>query len=71
MMDRRAFVTIVGGGILAVPLAVKAQQPGKVYRIGLLASVEPPGTWWEAFLLGMREKGWLDPAELCCRASVH
>ena len=32
-MDRRAFIAIAGGSILATPLA--AQQAGKVYRIGL------------------------------------
>ena len=35
-MDRRAFVTIVGGSIFAVPLSGKAQQPPTVPRIGVL-----------------------------------
>jgi len=34
-MDRRAFITIVGGSILTVPLAVEAQPVGKVWRDGL------------------------------------
>ena len=29
MMDRRAFITLVGGNILAAPLAGGAQQPAK------------------------------------------
>jgi hypothetical protein len=41
MMDRRAFITMVGGSILAAPLAVGAQPAsGKVYRIGFLRA--PP-----------------------------
>ena len=35
-MDRRRFITMMGGSILAAPLAGKAQQTGKVYRIGFL-----------------------------------
>jgi hypothetical protein len=37
VMDRRAFITMVGASILAAPLAAEGQQPaGKVYRIGYL-----------------------------------
>jgi putative ABC transport system substrate-binding protein len=36
-MDRRKFIGTVAGGLLAAPLAVEAQQPGKVWRIGWLA----------------------------------
>ena len=36
-MDRRAFITMVGGSILAVPVIGEAQQAGKMYRIGLLS----------------------------------
>jgi ABC transporter substrate binding protein len=34
-MDRRAFITMVGGSVLAAPLAVEAQPAGKIWRIGL------------------------------------
>ena len=37
MMDRRAFITIVGGSMLALPLAGGAQQSPKVWRIGFLS----------------------------------
>jgi putative ABC transport system substrate-binding protein len=35
MMDRRAFLGALAGGLLAAPLAGEAQQTGKMWRIGL------------------------------------
>jgi hypothetical protein len=35
-MDRRTFVTLIAGTCLLEPLVVRAQQAGKVFRIGLL-----------------------------------
>ena len=42
MMDRRAFITMVGGSILAAPLAGEAQQAPKVPKVGFLG-VSPFG----------------------------
>ena len=42
MMDRRTFVTMAAGGLLAAPFAAEAQQAGKVYRIvGLWTNPSP------------------------------
>jgi putative ABC transport system substrate-binding protein len=38
MMDRRRFLLTWLAGVLAAPLAVAAQQAGKVYRIGVLSA---------------------------------
>jgi ABC-type uncharacterized transport system substrate-binding protein len=38
MMDRRAFIRIVGGSVLVAPLAAEAQPAEKVYRIGYLGN---------------------------------
>jgi len=41
MMDRRAFITMMGGSIRAAPLAGEAQTAGKVYRIGVFWTSTP------------------------------
>jgi putative ABC transport system substrate-binding protein len=41
-MDRRAFLGVIAGGLLAAPLTAEAQQAGKVWRIGLLVPGLPP-----------------------------
>jgi putative ABC transport system substrate-binding protein len=57
-MDRRTFLAGTGAMLLAAPLALEAQQPGKVYRIGSLR--------WDAdpYLMpladAMRELGWIE-----------
>ena len=63
-MDRRAFIGTLAGGLLAVPFAVRAQQVGKIYRIGFLAAGWGAGTAYlrplEAFRQGLRELGWVE-----------
>ena len=39
MIDRRAFVIIIGGSILATSLAAEAQRTEKVWQIGVLTTV--------------------------------
>ena len=60
MMDRRIFLTTVAG-LLAAPLAAKAQQAKKVWRIGYLGSSS--GTSQHlvaAFQEGLRDRGWVE-----------
>jgi ABC-type uncharacterized transport system substrate-binding protein len=61
-MDRRAFIIIVGGGIITMPLVGEAQPVPKVPRIGLLSGADPAGVMVlvEAFKLGMQELGYVE-----------
>src|SRR5215471_16971194 len=61
-MDRRAFITVVSGSILAVPIIGAAQQAGKVPRVGYLVMsplADPPSAERAAFLDGLRELGYV------------
>ncbi len=62
-MERRRFIEVIAGGLLAAPLAAEAQQAGKVYRIGILGekgSDPSEARLWQAFRLGLRERGWIE-----------
>ena len=63
-MDRRAFIGSVAGSLLAAPLSAEAQELKKP-RIGILAITRPmqypdPSPNWQAFLKGLRERGWVE-----------
>ena len=68
-MDRRTFVTLVAGTCLLEPLAVRAQQTGKVFRIGLLVPRTEPdtrrtGSTLETLRTGLRDLGWVEGKNL-------
>ena len=56
-MDRRAFIGTLTGGLLAAPLAAEAQQPEKMYRIGVVTST---AHFIAAFRQGLRELGYVE-----------
>jgi len=60
MMDRRAFITMVGGSVLAAPPAART-QPAKVPTIGVLV-VGSPGSerFWRMFRESMRDLGYVE-----------
>jgi putative ABC transport system substrate-binding protein len=67
-MDRRTFVTLVAGTCLLEPLAVRAQQSGKVFRIGLLVPRTEPERAdqiaLESLRTGLRDLGWVEGKNL-------
>jgi putative ABC transport system substrate-binding protein len=67
-MCRRTFVTLVAGTCLLGPLAVRAQQTGKVFRIGLLAPTTEPTPGGridlEVLRMGLRDLGWVEGKNL-------
>jgi putative ABC transport system substrate-binding protein len=59
VVTRRAFLSSLVGGLLAAPLAAGAQQPEKVWRIGLLSPASQ-GLGIEAFREGLRALGYVE-----------
>ena len=67
MIDRRTFLAGTGAALLAAPLAAEGQQAGKVYRVGILgekASDPSEARLWQAFRLGLRERGWIEGGDI-------
>ena len=52
----------LAGGLLAAPLAAEAQQPGKVWRVGVLLAFDSPNV--EAFRQELRKLGYVEGRNL-------
>src|SRR5262249_31634683 len=64
-LRRREFITLLGGAAAAWPLAVRAQQPGKLPTIGFLgATPSIEGQRVAAFVQRLRELAWIDGRNL-------
>ena len=61
-MRRREFIRLLGGAAAAWPVAARAQQPTKTYRIGMLELVSPAlnTPQLDAFRKGLREFGYVE-----------
>jgi putative ABC transport system substrate-binding protein len=61
-MQRREFITLLGGAATAWPLAARAQQPERMRRIGILLATTADDTefqaWVGAFLQALALLGW-------------
>jgi putative ABC transport system substrate-binding protein len=63
-MRRREFVTLLSGAVVAWPHVVRAQQPDRARRIGVLmngtATEMAPQSYVAAFIQGLRQLGWTE-----------
>src|SRR6185369_1060265 len=68
MNDRRKLLVALGASVIAVPLSSFAQQQGKVWRVGFLATRARPVSldtdYAGVFLKGMGELGYVEGKNL-------
>jgi putative tryptophan/tyrosine transport system substrate-binding protein len=65
-MERRTFLGVLAGGLLAVPVAAEAQPAARIYTVGILSLgiLERGHDWWEPFLGAMHELGYVEGRNL-------
>jgi len=63
-MRRREFITFLGGAAAAWPLAARAQQPGRVYRLGSLNQSLRTAPHQLAFYEALRNQGFIEGQNL-------
>ena len=60
MTTRRVFLGTLAGGLLAAPLTVRAQQAGKVWKVGVLAAEPADSGRADGFRQGLRAHGLVE-----------
>src|SRR5262249_20629575 len=62
IVERRTFMGLLAGGLLAAPLAAEAQSAKKVYRIGFLGAGSPfqQVHYFEKFVQGLVDLGYVE-----------
>jgi ABC-type uncharacterized transport system substrate-binding protein len=66
-MRRREFITLIGGAVVTVPLAARAQQVGEIHRIGFLGSSPDTPLFaqnYPVFLAELRKLGFTEGENL-------
>jgi putative ABC transport system substrate-binding protein len=63
-MRRREFMTLLGGVALAWPLAARAQEPGHVYRLGVLHQLPRTAAQFARLVDGLRRQGFIEGRNL-------
>src|SRR5450830_888009 len=61
-MQRRKFITLLGGAAAAWPLSVGAQQPARMRRVGMLVGFNDPDI--KAFQQELERRGWKEGSNI-------
>src|SRR5882724_1598825 len=63
-MKRRHFITLVGGAVVALPLAALAQKAGRTYRLGCLSPHPRDEPFNAVFFGNLRRAGFIEGQNL-------
>jgi len=67
-VNRREFITVVGGAMIAWPLAARGQESGRIYRVGALFASPRDAPQHVAFFDELRRLGFVDGQNLAVDA---
>ena len=70
-MRRREFITLLGGAVVAWPLAARAQRSAKVYRVAIASPTPLPPEYYHVFLEELRRLGHVEGQNSAGRALCH
>jgi putative ABC transport system substrate-binding protein len=63
-MIRREFITLLGGGAIAAPLSLLAQEPNRAYRLGILHNQGRQVPQFHHFFDELRRAGFVENQNL-------
>jgi len=63
-VKRRDFITLLGGGAVALPLAARGQEPGRIYRLGCLFAGPRDAPHYVALFDELRRLGFTEGQSL-------
>jgi putative ABC transport system substrate-binding protein len=63
-LGRREFITLIGGAAMFVPVAARAQQPGRAYRLGILHNQGPQAPQFPPYYDELRKLGFVEGQNL-------
>jgi putative ABC transport system substrate-binding protein len=63
-MKRRKFITLLGGAAAAWPFAARAQEPGRIYRLGNMHLSPRDAPHYVAFFDELRRLGFIEGQNL-------
>ena len=63
-VKRRAFISLVGGAVVAWPLAASAQEGRRVYRLGVLHQLPRAAPQFAHLVDGLRRQGFIEGRNL-------
>src|SRR5262249_12854863 len=63
-MNKREFITLLGGAAATWPLAARAQQTGRVWRVAVIGASSPLPAMLSAFREALQQRGWTEGKNL-------